>query len=148
MADKDYLNIGNDVYEEIPKHATVASRVIADMHKQLGEPDTPLSDAGEKMMNILIAIWEDMYGDDVAQWTASRKEYQGAEMTTREQIKHKTGASLASVPFPIYQMMKKVFPQYKLSSRDDWMKFLQRYPMFSLSKARKPREKKSKLFTI
>ena len=147
MTNTDHIKLDDGVYEEVPRMANAASRIIADMYENLGKPETPLSTSGEKMMGIIISVWEDMYGDEVKQWRETRKEYQKEELTTGEQIRGETGGSLASIPTPIYQMMRKVFPTYKLSSRDDWIKFLERYPMFSMSQSRKPRAKSPTIIT-
>lgn len=147
MADKDYIQIGKDVYEEIPSAAVAASRIVADSHNLLGKPEDPLSKAGEKMMNIIVAVYEDLYPKEAMKWHIKMKEYKNEELSTHDQIKGQTGGSLASVPYPVYQMMKKVFPKYKLSARQDWIKFLERYPMFAMSESRKPKTKGTRTFT-
>lgn len=123
----------NDQYEEIPREAVAASKIIVDFHKSLGEPKDPLSKNGEKLMTILISIWEDLYPLEAKLWYDERKEYQKEELSIGEQVNKGTGRSLASVPFPIYQMMKKVFPKYKLSKREDWLTFVKKYPMFRMA---------------
>lgn len=130
---KDYLKIGDGVYEEIPREVNAASIIISDMQKKLGYPQDPYSDSGKKMMKILIAIWEDLYPHDAREWYATRKEYQSNELSITQQLAGHTGRSLASVPSQIYEMMKVVFPKYKCRKREDWMKLVKYYPMFQMA---------------
>ena len=132
------LNLEESVYyEEIPSKSVAASRVLADAYKKLGRPEDPFSKAGEQMMRFIVATWEDLYPKQVIQWVNTKKEYQSAEMTMHQQIKKQTGRSLASLPTPIYRMMKKIFPKYKLNDRDQWLKFLKKFPMFKMTTEKK-----------
>jgi len=45
-------------------------------------------------------------------WLEQRKNYKASELSISQQVKRQTGRSLASYPYPIYQMMKKVFPDF------------------------------------
>lgn len=128
------LNLEDSVYyEEIPSKSVAASRVLAAAFERLGKPQDPFSKAGEQMMRFIIAAWEDLYPKQVAQWLKTKKEYQDAEMSTSEQVHKQTGRSLASLPTPVYRMIQKVFPEYKLNDRDEWMKFLKKYPIFRMA---------------
>lgn len=127
------IKIGNEEYEVIPPAAVSASKIISDMHTLLGRPDDPFSPQGEKLMHIIIAVWEDLYPREAMQWYEDRKEYQKEEMSVREQVNKQTGRSLASIPLPIYRLMRKVFPNYKMDNRDDFIKLVGRYPLFRMA---------------
>lgn len=117
-------------YEIIPPDAVAASRIIVDIWKQLGKPDSPLTPTGEKLMKIIISVWEDLYPEQRILWYAERTEYQKGEKSIKEQVRGQTGRSLASYPLPIYSMMKKVFPNFDAGERKNCIKMVKKYPMF------------------
>ena len=129
---KAYKEIQKD-YDIIPSPAVVASRVIADMWVNLGQPQTPFTNSGKKMMDIIIAVWEDLYPLDYKTWKDSRSEYQKSEMTISEQISKGTGRSLASYPLPIYNLMKKVFRGFDATERKNCIKMVKQWPMFRMA---------------
>ena len=128
------IKVGNEIFEEIPSKAVAASKVLQDLFIKLGKPLTPLSKHGEQMMRFLIATWEDLYPKEVKEWSETVKDYRKEEMSIGQQVHNQTGRSLASIPFPIYQMMKKVFPEYKLEDKKAFKKFLETFPMFKMTK--------------
>lgn len=130
------IKLDDGVYEIVPPQAVVGSKLIAETHERLGRPDTPLSDAGEKMMNVIISYWQDVYPNHYADWTQNKKDYKSVEMSPQEQARKGTGRSLASVPMIVYRLMKKVFPNYKLHNREDWNKFIRKYPIFKMTEDR------------
>jgi hypothetical protein len=60
----------------------------------------------------------------------ARAEYKGSELDIKDQVKKKTGRSLASYPYPIYAMMKKLFPKFNPTERNNCMKMVKRFPIF------------------
>lgn len=120
----------DEEYEVVPAPAVAASKVLVDMKTRLGNPDDPYSKQGKKLMDIMIAVWEDLWPSEAKKWHEDRREYQVAEMTIKEQVHKRTGRSLASIPYPIYELMRKLFPTYKLSHRDDYIKLVKHYPIF------------------
>lgn len=119
-------------YEEIPKTAVVLSKMLDDVYKQLGRPQSMFSDSGKKMMEVIISSWEDLYPAESRAWYEERKTYQKEELTINEQVAKKSGRSLASIPFYVFQMMRIFFPneRYVLSDRTKAIKFVRKYPMF------------------
>lgn len=120
-------------FEEVPKAAILASKYLADAVYKLGKPHTPLTPSGQKVMAIIHAIWEELYPLDAKTWRSEIIEYQTNEMGIREQVAKQTGRSLASIPLPIFQMMTRCFPNYKLDTRDQWLKFLKKYPVYRVA---------------
>lgn len=127
------INIDGEEYEEIPAVSVKASEIIVEMWEELGRPSNPFTDSGEKLLDIMIAVWEDLYPKDSREWFAARKEYQDHEMSIGEQVKKRTGRSLASFPMPLYKMMKQVFTDVKLTERETCMKLIKRWPMFRMA---------------
>jgi hypothetical protein len=119
-----------DEYEQIPPQSVLASKWLADLWKQLGSPTTPLSPSGQKLMKVIISVWEDLYSKDAHEWYEERKDYQKSEMSISEQVSKKTGRSLASFPTPIFLMMKRVFPDFKVADRKNCIKIVRLWPMF------------------
>lgn len=120
-------------YEVIPETALAASRWLVDIWEQLGKPDTPLSESGEKMMRVIIVAWEELYPEEARVWRSERKDYKASELAISEQIRKHTGRSLASYPYPIFQMMRTIFPHFKPGDRKSCMKLVAKFPMFRLA---------------
>ena len=129
---KAYKKIQEE-YDIIPSEATIASRVIADMWIKLGKPQTPFTNSGKKMMDIIIAVWEDLYPLQSKVWWDERKNYQSSEMTVSEQVSKGTGRSLASYPLPIYNLMKKVFRGFDTAERKNCIKMVRLWPQFRMA---------------
>lgn len=128
----------NDM-EEVPQILVGASQWAIDAWERLGKPNSPFTDSGERLMKVLIAMWEELYPIDAKEWYESRVEYQNAELSSSEQVRKHTGGSLASIPLPIYRMMMKFFPTTKLNGihgREVCKKLCRRYPMFKMSRVR------------
>jgi len=117
-------------YEEIPKEAVLASKWLTDLWVKLGRPQTPFTPSGAKLMNVIIAVWEDTYPIQVKAWTDERATYKKEELLITEQVHRQTGRSLASYPMPIFRMMKKVFPNFKVGERKNTIRLVRKWPMF------------------
>lgn len=84
-------------------------------------------------MRVLITVWEEMYPQDAKKWTEDRKQYRLNEMGITEQVHKHTGRSLASYPYVLFQMMKRIFPKFDLVKRENCMKMCVKYPMFQMA---------------
>jgi len=124
------IKVGNEDFEEVPKTAVVASKVVSDMWVRLGKPQTPFSTSGAKMMEIIIAVWQDCYPLDAKVWSDQRHEYKANELSIKDQVQRHTGRSLASYPYPIFKMMKSVFRGFDPAERKNCMKMVKKWPMF------------------
>lgn len=126
------LKLGNDEYEVIPKAAVSASKILVDVFEKVGRPEDPFSEQGKKVMEVIISLWQDLYPLEAKMWFEDRREHLNEEMTIREQVSKQTGRSLASIPSPIYRMMRKVFPEFKMDDREDFIKLVKEYPIFRM----------------
>lgn len=126
------IKINGEEFEEVPRVSLAASKILADVWQGLGKPTSPLTDSGQKLMKIIISVWEDLYPKDSKEWYEMRTEYKNSELTIREQVHKHTGRSLASYPVPIYLLMKKLFPTFKLSERKNNIKLVSVFPMFQM----------------
>lgn len=122
-----------DDYEEISPVFTATSSWLVDAWEKLDKPTTPLSDQGEKLMAVIIAAWEELSPKEAKKWYEDRKEYQVNELSTKEQVHHHTGRSLASYPFPIFQIMKTMFPEFDATKRENCIKMVKRFPIFRMA---------------
>lgn len=122
-------------YEEIPQIVVGASQMAIDMWKSLGKPGSPFTQNGEKFLKALIAMWEELYPQEAREWYASRKDYQNDELSINEQVHQRTGRSLASYPYVVYQMMRKFFPTIKLGDRKTCIKIVRRFPLFRMARS-------------
>jgi hypothetical protein len=122
-----------DDYEKIPPESLMASKWLVDIWERLGRPQTPFSESGAKLMNVIIAVWQELYPQEAKEWLDTRKEYKANEMSIQQQIKQHTGRSLASYPFQVFMMMKKLFPKFSPSERKNCMKMVTKWPMFLMA---------------
>ena len=122
-----------DEYHTVDERALLVSKLLADMWVRFGKPTTPLSKSGEKLMNALIASWQEIFPQQYKDWLEERKEYQREEKSIKQQVKHHTGRSLASYPSYIYHMMKKLFPDFNPAERNNAMKIVKKWPMFRMA---------------
>ena len=117
-------------FQQVPRESVVASKWLVDVWQQLGKPQDPLTPSGEKLMNVIIAVWQDLYPLEAKLWFAERLNYQKAELSITQQVHGHTGRSLASYPYPIYQMMKKLFPDFNRGERKNVLRLVRKFPMF------------------
>lgn len=122
-----------DEYEVIPPQAVASANILTDFWIRLGRPNTPFTPAGEKLMKLIIATWEDGYPKEMREWYKDRQDYQKAEMGITEQVHQRTGRSLASYPMPIYNMMKKLFVGFDPTERKNCIKLVRKWPMFRMA---------------
>ena len=127
------VKLGSEVYDEIPKEALSASKAVVFAWEATGKPTTPLSTSGKKVMDVIIAVWEDLYPIERKLWLEERETYKKAELSIKEQIRKRTGRSLGSYPYPIYQMMKKVFPKFNSTERKNMIKMVGKWKMFQFT---------------
>ena len=132
MSNTRTIKVDGEVYDIPTKQAVSVTNAIAISWKELGKPQDPFSESGEKLMKIIIATWEDTYPQLSKQWYEDRQETVKSQLTSKEQVHQKTGRQLASYPMYIYQIIKKVFPNIKLSDRKTTLKMVKHYPMFKL----------------
>ena len=117
-------------FQEVPKEALVASRWLTSVWNELGKPETPFTESGEKLMKVIIAVWQDLYPLEAKLWYAERLDYQKEEMSITQQVHQRTGRSLASYPYAIWQIIKRLFPGFKAGERKNVMRMIRKFPMF------------------
>lgn len=127
------IEVDGEQYDIPTKQATAMTNAIGLTWAEVGKPDTPLSDAGEKVMRVIISTWEDTFPLEAKAWYEERKNYKQDELDIKTQVKRKTGRSLASYPFYIYKVMRQVFPNFRLGDRKNVLKLVKRYPMFLMA---------------
>ena len=120
-------------YYIVSGEAVAVSKILTDMYIQLGRPATPFTKSGERLMNILIATWEDLMPDEAKKLHQQRKDYKKVELPIKEQVRKHTGRSLASYPMYIYRMMKKLFPDFNSTERKNCMKMVKKWPIFQMA---------------
>ena len=120
-------------YQEIPKEAVLASKYLARLWAALGKPETPFTPSGQKLMEKIIKVWEICYPVDYDTFMAERRNYQDAEMRISEQVAKRTGRSLASYPFPVYQMMRKLFIGFDAAERRNCIRMVKLWPQFRMA---------------
>ncbi|MCC7571446.1 hypothetical protein KO465_09055 [Candidatus Micrarchaeota archaeon] len=129
MKDRTITFNGQEYYQPT-RQGFIVSDTIAKVWNNLGRPETPLSKSGEKLMNVIIATWEDTYPTQYREWIEARKEHLSAEKSINEQVKGKTGRNLASYPTYIYYLIKAIFPEFDFMKRDNQLKMVKKYPLF------------------
>jgi len=120
-------------YDVIPPQAVISTKILMDMWERLGRPTTPFVPSGEKLMNIIIAIWEDGYPKQAREWYEARKQYQNNELSISTQVSRRTGRSLASYPMPIYNIMRRLFKGFDPAERKNCMSMVKKWRMFQMA---------------
>jgi len=120
-------------FDEVPQMSLLTSKMIVDAWDYLGQPTTPLSESGEKMMAVIIAAWEELFPEEAREWKEVRNRYKLNEMSITEQVYQRTGRSLGSYPYPIYAIMKRLFPKFQATERENMIKMVKRFPMFKFA---------------
>ncbi len=120
-------------YDVIPPQAVISTKILMDMWERLGKPKTPFVPSGEKLMNIIIAIWEDGYPRQAREWYKERENYQKSELSISTQVSQHTGRSLASYPLPIYNVMKRLFKGFEPAERKNCIRMVRKWPMFRMA---------------
>jgi len=127
------IKIGKEEYEEVPEISSITSKWLVVAWEGLGKPESPLSESGEKLMAMIIGAWEELYPKDAKMWNEARKEYKLNEMSLTEQVHQHTGRSLASYPYEVFHMMKRMFPNFKATERQNCLKMVAKFPMFRMA---------------
>lgn len=137
---KDYIDnknrevkLNGTVYEIPTDQAVAVSNAITYAWQKLGRPETPLSESGRKLMQVIFATWEDTYPFESAEWKSLREEYQSNEMDIHEQSVQHTGRTLACYPMFVLHIMKRVFPNFDPIQRDNCIKMATEYPMLRMA---------------
>lgn len=126
------VNIDGEIYD-IPSDFSIAlSTELVRVWVGLGQPTDLFTVAGDKMMKVIIASWEDAFPAEAASRREDLISIKSEQMTTKEQIKGHTGRQLASIPYYIMKLMKAIFKENKLGDRENMIKLVKLYPMFSL----------------
>jgi hypothetical protein len=122
-----------DQMEEIPQAAIAASKWLTDIYVRLGRPQSPFTESGEKLVNVIIATWKELYPQEASDWFDTKRDYQKEELDITSQVHQKTGRSLASYPYPVYKMLRQVFPTIKFGERKTAIKMARRFPIFKFA---------------
>jgi hypothetical protein len=128
--DNKTFTIGSTEYEVPPEVAIKLSAYLAKVYFDLGKPIDLFTDSGRKLMHVIIASWQDLYPRESAEWLAMREDYKKSELSIHEQVKQRTGRSLASVPGYIFMMIKG-FYRNKLD-RKFYKNLVKEFPMFQM----------------
>jgi len=130
------IEIDGEIYDIPTRHAVAITDAIVTTWEKLGRPEDPFSRNGEKLMKVIFATWEDTYPAEARKWYEERKLYKKEELDIRTQVSRGTGRSLASYPYFIYVILRKVFPKVRFSDRKVTMKMVKKYPVFQFANKR------------
>jgi hypothetical protein len=133
MPSDSVIKIRGEEYEEVPQISIFTSKYLVEAWEALGRPETPFTESGEKLMSAIIAAWEELYPKDAQEWREVRTRYKNNELSITEQVHQHTGRSLASYPYEVFMMMKKLFPNFKPGERANCMKMIRKFPIFKLA---------------
>ncbi len=126
------ITIDGQEYYQPTRQGYAISDTISKLWDNLGRPETPFSKTGEKLMDVIIATWEDTFPDQYKEWIKEREQMHQAEISNREKIKKHTGRNLAAYPMYVYKMIKLVFPEFKFSERENQLKLVKKWPLFKM----------------
>lgn len=127
------LKLNEQDYEIIAPHVVAATNAIMYAKEKLGNPTSPTSEQGKKLMHVIVSVWEDLLPVEARDWHEARKDYQSNELDISTQVKNHTGRSLASVPLFIHKIMNLVFPDFDSSKRESYIDLVKAFPMFRMA---------------
>lgn len=127
------IEIEGELYDVIPDVLNEAANYLMIAYKDLGQPTTVFSEAGEKMLKVIFATWQDIFPRESKQWIKNRERYKKSEKSIKEQVKEHTGRNLASIPLYVYKMMGKFFTDDEDQNRDYYLKLAAKFPEFRLA---------------
>lgn len=122
-----------DEYQIISSERIAVTQALSNLWEKFGRPSSPLSKSGKKLVDVLIATWEDLFPEESKIWHEQRKNYKAAELDIKQQIKGHTGRSLASYPMYIHKMLKVLFPEFDHTERKNCIKMVKEWPMFQFA---------------
>lgn len=121
-------------YEEISANALGASAFLTDMWERLGRPKDPIStESGRRLMEMIINVWAKELTQEYVEWKQIRDDYKKNELDIKQQVKRKTGRSLASYPVFVYNIMRRMFPDFKPENRANAIKLVGYFPIFQFA---------------
>lgn len=118
---------------EIPTNQAVAiSSLLAKSWTAFGKPDTVVSEAGKKLMTVIIGAWEDSFPEEARVWKNQRSEELLNERTIKESIKS-GGHNKAAYPYWLFQMMSWGFPKERWAKNEVVTYLTKNFPVFRTS---------------
>lgn len=129
----DIVEIGGEEYEVLPDVVNEALIAIMLTWDKLGRPKTVFSESGEKLMQVIIATWQDLYPKESRDWLQARLEYKRDEKSISQQVSSHSGRSLASIPLYIHKIMKAVFKEDTNLDRKYYIKLVKDFPIFQMA---------------
>lgn len=125
--------VNGEQYEVLPEVVNEVAAGLLLTWEKLDRPGSVFTKNGEKLMEVFIASWQDLFPRESRRWIEERKMYQLAEKSIREQIKQHSGRSLASIPLYIYKLMKLFFKEDKNFDKEFYLKLIKKFPIFRMA---------------
>lgn len=96
---------------------------------RLGNPSDIQTQAGLKLMDAIIGVWQKHFPQEAKDWIHDRKMDLDYEKPVSELIKDTSaGYNPAGYPRQLYNMIKVMFPNLKLQNRAVFNKLIDLYP--------------------
>lgn len=126
------FELNGQEYEIPTKQAILISNLLSKTWSALGKPTHVNSDAGKKLMTVIISAWEDTFPEEARVWQSQRSEELLNERTVRESIKS-GGHNSAAYPYWLFQMMCWGFPQERWANKETVSFLIKNFPVFRTS---------------
>jgi hypothetical protein len=123
----------NSIEFEIPTdQALVISNILAKAWSAFGRPTEVRSEAGKKLMTVIIGAWEDSFPAECAEWQREQNNELLNERSVKESIKA-GGHNVAAYPYWLYKMMTWGFPNERFAKRETVEFLVKNFPVFRTS---------------
>lgn len=96
---------------------------------KLGNPPDVSSEAGLKLMDAVIGVWQKQCPDEVTDWMHDQTLMKGTEKSITELNSESVGLyNPASYPPKLFALIRAMFPGIKLQYREVWGVLIKMYP--------------------
>ncbi len=122
------------VYEAPTDEELVTITWLDRIATRLGNPNNIDTQAGLKLMDAIIGVWEKHFPEEASAWLADRKVDLANEKALHKLTSiHSVGYNPVTYPPALFQLIKAMFPDMRLQEKKMWQKLIKIYPMFRSS---------------
>ena len=116
-------------YEGPTEQELITITFLDKLAHRLGNPPDLETEAGLKLMDAVIGMWQKHFPQEVRDWVHDRKMDLDNEKSLSHLISDKSaGYNPATYPPKLFQLIKAMFPLLKLQNKQVFMKLIKIYP--------------------
>lgn len=117
-------------YEPVSKQGAAVTEGLMRVWERLGQPNDCSTEAGWKMLDQIVNCWTLYFKDEAEAWQHDRKMDLEYEITMSELLKKDGGYNPITFPPVLFQLLKAMLPNQKLTSKKFQRSLAMRHPLF------------------